>query len=58
MKGDFEEIDSMGVNQLRERCKYLMKVNRGLLREVGELPVCRQPSSQQLKASTEGETNN
>ena len=48
MKGDFDEIDSMGVNELRERCKYFMKVNRGLLKEVGDLPVGRRQSSQQL----------
>jgi hypothetical protein len=53
MKGDFDKIDSMGVNELRERCKYLMKVNKGLLKEVGDLPVSRRQSSQQLNDSIE-----
>ena len=45
MKADFETIDAMTKEELRQRCKDLLKANKSLLKENGELSLGKRPRS-------------
>lgn len=48
---DVAIIDGLSVEELRERCKILLKANQGLIRERNELPLNKRSRSTQTELS-------